>query len=181
MIYNYFLKKIYYDLTDSTNGTAPGKYEYIMTKEEFDNLNNFVDEVGYQLVFGLNLGPGPRESYNISIWDPTNAIELLNYASQKQSILGFELGNESNLFFLTFGPKYYLNPEQLASAFTQLYPIIKNINPNWKLVGPDVSFEYPILGQVVPNFWQDTLMYMQQQGTPLDIATYHFYPLLSMY
>lgn len=99
-----------------------------MTKYEFDNLTSFVQEVNFQLVFGLNAGPGPRDENSISTWNSTNAEQLLNYAKNIPSILGFELSNEPNLFFLSFGPKYFLQPNELASAFSQLQQLVsKNI------------------------------------------------------
>jgi len=172
--------EVYYDLSDPPLSDPPGNYSYIMTKAEYDNLNQFVAEIGYELVFGLNLGPGARLTDSISSWNSTNAQDLLKYTAQMQyPVLGFELGNEPNLFMLTFGPRYYLNSEQLAQAFSELDPLMNDINPDWKLIGPDVSFEYPIVGQLVPKFWQDFVKSMNQSGVILDMATYHFYPLLS--
>lgn len=95
-----------------------------MTKDEYDNLLTFVEEIGFQLVFGLNAGPGPRNTNDITQWNSTNAEELLQYSKNKPALLGFELSNEPNLFFLTFGPKYFLQPVELAAAFNQLQELV---------------------------------------------------------
>lgn len=111
-------------MSDNPVTQAPVKYKYVMTRNEFDDMTTFVQQVGYELVFGLNAGPGPRDENSISIWNSTNAQELLNYAKNVPSILGFELGNEPNLFFLSFGPKYFLQPNELATAFSQLQQLV---------------------------------------------------------
>ena len=55
----------------------------------------------------------------------------------------------------------------------------KSINSTWKILGADVSFEYPVLGQIIPQYTQNFLKNLGEMGHTLDVVTYHFYPLLS--
>ena len=41
------------------------------------------------------------------------------------------------------------------------------------------TVEYPVLGQVIPDYMQNFLRELAEMGSKLDVATYHFYPLLS--
>ena len=66
----------------------------------YDLVGNFAKQIGAKLVMGINAGPGPRLTSPDGItWAPDNLLRLLKYSISHQfPILGFEFGNEPNLF-----------------------------------------------------------------------------------
>uniref|UniRef100_A0A914V5M5 Uncharacterized protein n=1 Tax=Plectus sambesii TaxID=2011161 RepID=A0A914V5M5_9BILA len=68
---------------------TPNTEKFYMSREKFDRLNWFASSVGWRLIFDLNvLIRSPDGRYNTS-----NAEMLLNYASQMNYSMDFELGN----------------------------------------------------------------------------------------
>ncbi|XP_067659035.1 heparanase-like [Haliotis asinina] len=100
----------------------------------WDNLNEFVKTVGWDLVFGLNVLKQKNGQ-----WDPANAIELLNYTKSKNyNIPAFELGNEPAWFPPPFN--ITIRP-QLGGDFAHLRAILKS-TPGFEstlVIGPDVT------------------------------------------
>ena len=62
--------------------------KHIFTGWDFDYLYNFTQAAGWSLIFDLN-----QLIRNGSNWDPSDAIEFLDYATSKGYSLDFELGN----------------------------------------------------------------------------------------
>ena len=62
---------------------------FTMTKEQFDAINDFVDEVGWRLIFGFN--QLLRQSNGQ--WDSSNAELLIDYSMKKGYEVAWELGN----------------------------------------------------------------------------------------
>ncbi|KAL5017992.1 hypothetical protein ScPMuIL_003714 [Solemya velum] len=62
---------------------------FTMTAELWNQLNEFVEATGWEMIFDLNVLI--RKNGH---WDPSNAISLLKYSASKgYKITGFELGN----------------------------------------------------------------------------------------
>ena len=62
-----------------------------MTATEWDAINGFASDVGWSLVFGLNVllrSPWPTGS-----WYPDNAISLMEYTYTRGYQVDWELGN----------------------------------------------------------------------------------------
>ncbi|XP_071116310.1 heparanase-like [Haliotis cracherodii] len=101
----------------------------------WDNLNDFVRAVGWDLVFGLNVLKRKDGQ-----WDPENAKELMSYSyARNYKMPAFELGNEPEYF-----PEPFTNTisgAQLGRDFVHLREILKS-TPGFEstlVIGPDVT------------------------------------------
>ena len=65
-----------------------------MSPEQWDALNQFTVNVGWDFVFGLNvlLRRGVTSS-SVGTWDPSNAKQLIEYTVSKGYKVNWELGN----------------------------------------------------------------------------------------
>ena len=75
----------------------------VSTALDWDLLNKFTSEVGWDLIFDLNvlLREGGR-------WNPSNAIELLKYTiTRGYNVSVFELGNGKSLSTVVLGINVY--------------------------------------------------------------------------
>ncbi len=113
---------------------------FSMTTKDWDNINQFAQDVGWRIIFGLNaqLRFGDH-------WAIENAIQLLTYSSAKGYLesLDFELGNEPDLYPVGKGFRL-VTPKQLARDYTTLKKLLTSelmsktaVSP--KLLGPAVA------------------------------------------
>ena len=49
-------------MSDDPVTVPPSPYSYVLTKNEWDNVGWFTNEVGFKILFGINGGPGPRST-----------------------------------------------------------------------------------------------------------------------
>ncbi|KAL3863623.1 hypothetical protein ACJMK2_005373 [Sinanodonta woodiana] len=109
---------------------------FTMTGEFFDSLYSFVQSVGWNMTFDLNVLLRERES-----WDPENAIQLMKYIAKKNyRISGWELGNEPDAFYHILG--YRIKASQLADDYKRLYQILHDTFPQFNnnlILGPSVT------------------------------------------
>ena len=68
----------------------PVEAEYQMSPLQWDALNEFTKNVGWDLIFGLNILLNKTDT---SLWDPANAKELFDYTKSKGYKVSWELGN----------------------------------------------------------------------------------------
>ena len=62
-----------------------------MTPQQWDEVNKFVETVGWEFVFGLNAFL--RTPYPNGSWDSDNARMLLSYSTSRNYTVQWELGN----------------------------------------------------------------------------------------
>ncbi|XP_025082651.1 heparanase-like [Pomacea canaliculata] len=107
-----------------------------MTTKQFDDINHFARTVGWDFIMDLNaLIRFPNGS-----WDPSNAQELLRYGSAKNySIVGFQLGNEYDLYHSAFN--YTVLPSQLAKDVLTLSQVLAKfpLYSSSFIVGPETA------------------------------------------
>ena len=70
-------------------GNVPKDTEYYMTSSQFDLLNQFVNQSGWNLIFGLN----QLLRFPNGKWDFSDAELLIDYCMKKGYNVGWELGN----------------------------------------------------------------------------------------
>ena len=68
----------------------PVEAQYQMSPLQWDTLNEFTKNVGWDLIFGLNILLNKTDS---GLWDPANAKELFEYTKSKGYKVSWELGN----------------------------------------------------------------------------------------
>ena len=164
-------------LYDTYSGLSHKNYtNFYMSSTQWDQLNNFVHEVGWELLFDLNVLL--RTSTH---WDWENAEKLLQYSIKKNytSHLNFELGNEPNAFPHALGRN--VTASQLGHDFLALYFLLR-ARPEFKshfkgslLVGPDVTrpkVPHPELNVDSPEYLRD---FLQVAGHSLNAITWHQY------
>jgi heparanase 1 len=79
----------------NSNGFFFPTTNFVMTSDDWDNLNTFCLKAGWRMLFGFN-AQIRNKIPNGTAWDPSNAFELLSYSVKKKynTNLDFELGNE---------------------------------------------------------------------------------------
>lgn len=132
--------KTYYDMSGAPLATAPAPFTRILTKREWDAVNEFAGTLGLKVVLGVNAGPGPRDASGS--WVPGNARALLQYtASRGYPLAAVEFGNEPNLFSLVSGlsPAYTV-PDYIRDleAFNALRAAVV---PHAQLMGPGSYYD----------------------------------------
>ena len=78
-------------LLDRLGAGASG---FTMNFSQWDKLNHFAEDVGWDFIFGLNA----LKRRSDGSWDPTNAELLINYTRQQGYAVAWELGNGENYF-----------------------------------------------------------------------------------
>ncbi|XP_055955739.1 heparanase-like [Patella vulgata] len=139
--------------------TSPNDANYPLTVADWDNLNHFVRNVGWDLIFGFNVFLRKNGQ-----WDPTNAKELLEYTvKQGYKPAGYELGNEPNLF----PSANAVSEKQLAKDFAAFKNIVSSSGvPPFLTIGPDTS-------GMTPPYLQNFLE--AGGGDVVDVVTVHQY------
>jgi heparanase 1 len=165
--------KVYYDMSDAPPAAAPDPYLYVMTRAQWDGVNDFASALGMRVLFTINAGPGPRDK-NLA-WTPDNAQVLLAYtASKRYDVALWELGNEVDAFPLAHGLSFVISPQQLAQDVVVAKTLVAATTPGVPLGAPSSAY-WPVLGEAIPFY----PAFMDAGGGPLDVVTWHYYPTQS--
>ncbi len=128
----------YYDLSGTPLRTPPSGYKLLLTKSEWDGVNQFARALGLEVVLGINAGPGPRNS--AGLWLPNNARHLLQYtAAMRYPLAAVEFGNEPNLFALSGMPLSY-NAADYVRDLRVFDALRRNTVPGALLIGPGAFY-----------------------------------------
>lgn len=153
---------------------GPGYSNITFSGKVWDEINTFVKDAGWNLVFTVNAFLRTPDNK----WDPSNLIKLLEYSSKRGYKLDFELGNEPNAYFHKFNKT--ITPEQNAEDFKSFKAILKQYN-NYQdslLIGPDVTamVKYetykPLLGMKADKYLSS---FLDNVGDTIDVTSSHFY------
>jgi hypothetical protein len=144
---------MYYAPTDDTSAPPVG-FQYLLCPTTMSDLFVLSSKLQAPLVFGVNAGPGPRDSNGW--WQPTNLIQFLNSTHEKgNQFFGLEFGNEPNLFFFAHdlivgGTQYGKEFASFAAAVKQFYAMQKEPIP--LLISTDIAYQLPFVGPLDPFF-----------------------------
>lgn len=161
--------KVYYAM-DNEAGDPPRPYTLSLTTERTDEILDFTKSAGFDLMFTLNAGPGPRDTQKH--WTPENANQLIAYVKSKGfTNVIWELGNEVNGFLFSHGLSLPLS-QYVRDTYT-----LKNAIGSSPLAAFS-SLIFPTVGE--PYHFLDTQA-ADQAGdllteAPIDIVTWHYYP-----
>ena len=124
----------FYDLSRTPLRNPPTGYKLLLTKSEWDGVNQFARALGLDVVLGINAGPGPRNS--AGVWLPDNAQQLLRYTVAKHDPLAaVEFGNEPNLFALSGMPLSYTAADYVRDL--RVFDALRKATvPHALLIGP---------------------------------------------
>ncbi|CAI8023721.1 Heparanase [Geodia barretti] len=105
---------------------------FTMTPQQWDEVNKFVETVGWDFVFGLNALL--RTPYPNGSWDSDNARMLLSYSTSRNYTVQWELGNEPDLWGTPIPAADH------AKDFLTLQDlVVQEKTLGQMLVGPDVA------------------------------------------
>ena len=107
---------------------------FTMTRHDLDNVYQLAADAKLKLIFDFNAFL--RDANNV--WDPTNAVKILDYAAERNYSITWQLGNEPNSYG-KFGKHRKLTGTQLGMDYKRLKKIL-NSNPKYgrpKLIGPE--------------------------------------------
>lgn len=128
---------VFYNLSSDARTVLPEGFRYALQEEQLSSLNGFLRSTGWELVFGLNAGLGPRGGSRLGRWDGTNAVALLESARSLQlPVYGYELGNEPNLWIVNQKGLFVL-PSKLFEEFRLMRNLTRKFCPSCKIIGPD--------------------------------------------
>ena len=147
---------------------------YILNTTEFNMLCEFAHQLRWKLVFDLNLLMRNPDG----TWDPTNALQLIEYAFKKGYYVQYELGNEPDLYprHLNFS----IPPMQLAADFKKLSKILHDkTRVQSMLIGPDVATlsRYNYFEHVLSNMDEgvlDAVSFHHYYSSSVDISVLNF-------
>ncbi|MCC6159744.1 MAG: hypothetical protein IT350_16950 [Deltaproteobacteria bacterium] len=165
--------KIWYDMTGQEVVYPPAGYEFPLTAPVWDAVNEFAIDLGLDVFFTLNAGPGPRGDGRA--WTPDNARVLLEYTAERgYPVSVWELGNEINGFVMIHGPKWIFTGAEYARDMATARALLDDAHPGAWLAGPS-SAVWPVIGEwlpVLPGF-------LREGAGGADVVTWHYYPTQS--
>ena len=133
------------------------------------SLYEFAKGSGAHVLFGISFGLDQAcKEHGAYKWDSSNAQSLLTHLQEhKQTVFGFELGNEINNHG---GPPCNLTAAQQADALHALSKMVQTTQLGAMLVGPDTGYRQA----------QDWLTdYLPRAAPQLHAVTHHVYPGIS--
>ena len=146
------------------------RHQFRMSGKDWRKLNDFVREVGWKMLFDLNVLL--RKPSNPRAWSHKNAWHLLDFSSRAgYGDIDFELGNEPNA--LRHQLNFTLPGKWLGSDFGRLRLLLNRfpLFINSSIVGPDVNH---MPSKNAFKYLSDVLDY---SGDVLDAITWHQYYL----
>ena len=167
--------KVFYDpRVTSGSPDPPEGYESVMTGEQWDDVTDFADRNGLDLVFTLNAGPAARDE--VGVWQPENAEALLAYSrEQGDDVAGWELGNELNLYWFVHGLGDQVPAEQYADDLRAARGLVGEYYPSSDVSGQGAAF-WPVFGEPLGVFFGFQDDYARLSGTDTDVFSWHYYP-----
>nr|XP_006816007.1 PREDICTED: heparanase-like [Saccoglossus kowalevskii] len=133
--------------------------------QDWNNINEFASEVGWNVIFGLNV----LLRHGNDSWDSSNAMELMKYTVEKGYSVNWELGNEPNSLNRTVGRT--LDASVLAQDFVTLRNILNSheeLRHNL-LFGPDIN----AVGKKKTDKYIDS--FLQFSNNVTNATTWHQY------
>ncbi|EGD76114.1 hypothetical protein PTSG_00821 [Salpingoeca rosetta] len=133
-----------------------------LTPEAWNAIYAFAGATNMEVVFGLN---GLTLFKNMS-WNEEPAFPFLNYVADHKQFVGWELGNEPDLYSKR---NITVTPGQRGNDFYRLRGILNNLFPITWLMGPDIADSGPKGQAYMATFLKHVPVGM------LDGATWHQY------
>jgi hypothetical protein len=134
-----------------------------ITPVAIHNLREFLELLGWKLIYGLNMGTGTAEDAG------DEAAYVMNAVGEK--LIAFQLCNEPDLFFENGIRKRDYNFAQFAAEWQRFYQAIRTRVPNARFAGPDTAFNNQWLVPFAKQFSQEAAFLSQHyyaEGPPTD-------------
>ncbi len=161
----------------ATGETLPPHFESALTRPQWDRLMRFVKDLGLELSFTINAGPGTRGKDKA--WTPSHALRLMKYAHDRRDpVAVWEFGNEPNGFFFIHGFGTQISAAQYARDFLRFDELRSSLFPRSMNLGPNTSF-FPKVGELLPFFTEITPGFLRKSRQAPQIVGWHYYPTQS--
>jgi hypothetical protein len=134
-----------------------------ITPTAIRNLREFLDECGWKLIYGLNLGTGTAEDA------ADQAARVIDAAGSR--LIAFQLCNEPDLFFRNGIRKADYNFQQFAVEWQHFHQTIRARLPNAPFAGPDTAYNNEWLVPFAKQFKKEAVFLSQHyyaEGPPTD-------------
>jgi hypothetical protein len=154
--------------------TDDDKEVKIFTGSDVEALLDFAQAVDANIIFTLNLGPGPRDA-TTGAWAGDNVRELLEFVAtleHRDRFTTWEAGNEVNIIFNEYAMPVPLTPDIYAEDLATLRALIDETLPDTELIGP-AAFFLPLDRAGDLKFTKRTLKAVNE-GV-LDGVSWHLY------
>lgn len=142
----------------------PDGYEHVMTPAQLQGVVDFAADVGADLLFTLNCGPGPRDGEGRLLTSQAEAIS--GAIGGAVPVAAWEAGNETNAFGVTFLGALDYGPERFAEDVSRLGSVLDEA-----IAGPATIFWS--VGET-PPFLADAMAAVQGAPDP-GVVTWHYY------
>jgi hypothetical protein len=146
-----------YSATGQPLSSPEGKAGSVVNNAVLRDLGSFLDATGWKLIWGLNLGNGTQ----------VNAIQEAKAvtAAAKGNLLGFEIGNEPDLFGHHEGHRHTgYDYEAYLREYRAYRDALRKAIPGIAFAGPDAA----IATDWVTRFAVD-------EGKDIKLLTHHYY------
>ncbi len=145
----------------------------VLTRQTWDNLNNFAHKTDLKLFFTVNAGPSVRDIHHQ--WQTENLESLLRYSKKRgYKIEAFEFGNEINAFWFFHGFTNRITVGQYIDDFKKFRILVKKYYPYTK-VGGAATIYWPRVGEAFSFVGHMTSAFIKA-GIDVDMFTWHYYP-----
>ncbi|KAD5317772.1 hypothetical protein E3N88_17718 [Mikania micrantha] len=136
----------------------------------WDELNNFFNETGAKIIFGLNALNGRKlqaDGSTVGAWDSTNAESLMRYTVKRNyTMYAWELGNElsgSGVGARVKAAQYAIDTTTLKNIVEEIYD---GMEPKPLIISPGGFFD--------ANWFKE---FINKTTEILDVITHHIYNL----
>ncbi len=123
---------------DAEGGTRPGgRHGARVTRQAIRNLRGFLEQTGWQAIYGLNLKTGSVEE----------AVSQARFVSQTlgRMLLAFQIGNEPDLMPLDpqhSDPRHRWSFAEYWMKWKHYHDAVQRAVPEADFAGPDVAYKY---------------------------------------
>jgi hypothetical protein len=160
-------RTVYY-LGDGAPPAPPSGARWVLTRQRWDEVNDFARALDLRVAFTLNAGNSARDA--AGDWNPDNARALIAYSrAHDYPVAVWELGNEINAY--PFLHRRWLTVDRYAGDLARARGLIGELDSSARLAGPSSAF-WPILGEL--RSFSEPLL--RRAGPLLDIVSWHYYP-----
>jgi hypothetical protein len=166
-------------LLQQAHPTGHGGYTpeepYRMGAEQWGAVCNWTAQIGWPIVFGINLlsnrTGGPNHTDH---WVADNAVSLIAYTSTHHAgaVAGWELGNEPEGWLRNFG--FSLSNDEIAADFARLRSLLRSefSASNYLIFGPDQGIQGCLKSDSCTKY-AELVATLVREGS-IDASTFHF-------
>ncbi len=167
--------RVVYDVQNARSGRGKrGDPDGLtLSGDTWQAVSAFSAATDLSLMMTLNCGKAAWSSRGQ--WDPTNALELLQFdATLEKPASVWALGNEINGYPFVHGPKHFIGARRYGRAFRLFSDLVRRTHPAALTAGPASSF-WPVIGEPNPKINR----FLRFAREDCDVVTWHYYPVHS--